>query len=137
MQPGRFDLPLRRNAVAAMRMQLFAIESANGDVPLDLTGCSFKLDIRLYPGQPGAPLLSVSTDSHIAIVDAAAGEIEIDWPAVLDRIAAMPSFAEAGDPTRPRVDTFAYDLLLTASDGVAQAILEGSVPVSYGVTANG
>ena len=138
MQPGTLPFPLRRNAVPVTRLVLFAKDEAGTEVPMDLTGHSLKLEVRFYQGAPGAALLSLSTATgQIEITAPLAGEVEIDWPAILDLIAALPTTAEAGDPERPRIDTFAYDLLLIGPDGSAQAILEGPVPVSFGVTRNG
>lgn len=138
MQPGTLPLALRRNAVAAMRLVLFTLDEGGAEVPMDLTGYSLRLQVRLYQGQQGAPLLDLSTgNGQIEITTAASGEVVIDWPAILALIAALPTSAEAGDPAQPRVDTFAYDLLLIAADGSAQAILEGPVPISFGVTRNG
>lgn len=134
MQPGIFDVPLRRNAVAPMRLQFFAKDQAEAEVPMDITDLTVKLEVRLYPGQPGAALLSLSTGNHIDIIDAATGVVEVNWPAVHDAIRALPTTAEAGDPTQRRIDTFAYDLLLIAENGDAQAVLEGTIPVSFGVT---
>jgi hypothetical protein len=117
-------------------MQLFCLDGNGAEVPMDIAGYQLKLDVRLYPGAPDDPLLSVSTgDGRIVVTSAATGEVEIDWPAIKVAIRALPSFTEAGDPLRPRVDTFAYDLLLIAADGDAQALAEGIIPVSYGVTA--
>lgn len=127
-------MPLRRNAVAPLRLSLVGAD----DQPIDLNGASFKLDVRLYPGAEGPPLFSVSSGSGgITIVDAVGGVIEIDWPMVSAAIEALPSSAEAGDPSAPRIDTFCYDLLLISAGGQAQAIVEGPVPVSFGVTRNG
>lgn len=138
MQPGTLAIPLRRNAPDRTRLLLFTLNEAGAEVPMDLSGYDLRLQIRLYQGAPGAALLDLSTGTGlIAITNPAQGEVEIDWPAVQDTIGALPSNAEAGDPTRPRIDTFTYDLLVIASDGVAQTILEGPVPVAFGVTRNG
>lgn len=131
MQPGTLAIPLRRNAAAATRLELYD----GADQPIDLTGCSLVLEVRMYPGAPGAPSLRVGTDTGtITFDDAEAGAVEINWPMIIGQIRALPSTAEAGDPSRARIDTFAYDLLLIGPDGVAQALVEGTIPVSYGVT---
>ncbi len=138
MLPGEMTLPLRRNATARTRLQLFTTTPGGIETPMDLTGHRLRLEIRLYQGAPGGPLLSVdSSGGRIIIMDAATGDVEIDWPSVLADIEELPTTAEAGDPLRPRVDHFAYDLLVTPPGGPAQAILEGVVPVSFGVTRNG
>nr|WP_314471042.1 hypothetical protein [uncultured Sphingomonas sp.] len=131
-------IPLRRNAPDRTRLLLFALNEAGAEVPMNLSGYDLRLQIRLYQGALGAPLLDLSTSTGlISIANPAQGEVEIDWPAVQDAIEALPSTAEAGDPTRPRIDTFAYDLMVIAPDGVSQIILEGPVPVAFGVTRNG
>jgi hypothetical protein len=129
MTAGYYAMRLRRNAAESLRLIL---EDAEG--PIDITGHTFELEVRLYPGQPGEPLLRLTTVDYISLDDPVNGSLEINWPAVLAAIDALPTFAEAGDPTAARVDTFSYDLLMTSPSGVPQAILEGPVPVSYGVT---
>ncbi|WP_156348482.1 hypothetical protein [Sphingomonas sp. Leaf23] len=130
MTPGNLPMVLRRNAPDPLVLHL---EGPDG--PLDLTGYSLRLEVRLYPGQPGAPYLSATTaNGVIVITDAAAGSVKIDWPQIADEIEALPVGSEAGNAGEPRVDTFSYDLLLFDPDGRPQAILEGPAPVPFGVT---
>lgn len=131
MTPGNLPLALRRNVPSAQRLEMSDIDGS----PVDLTGATLAMQVRLYDGAVGDPLLTVSTaNGRIAIDPLDHSAVTIDWPGVVAAIRAMPSGAEAGDPTRRRRDVYAYDLVVTWPDGSRQVLLEGTVPVSFGVT---
>ena len=128
-------LALRRNAVTPTRLQLFGLDGAGTEVAMDITGYRLRLEVRMYAGAPGPALLFLdSTQGRIVIEDAATGLIEIDWTTVAAAIRALPALAPAIAAPKPRIDRFAYDLLLIAPDGSAQAVIAGELPVIYGVT---
>ena len=131
MGPGNLPLALRRNAPESLRLVL---QDSVG--PIDLTGYSVKLQLRLYPGAPGDALLTLASPlvSGIDMSAAATGAVELNWPMFASAIAALPTTAELGDPSKPTIDTFAYDLLVTDTEGQQQVILEGPVNLSFGVT---
>lgn len=102
---------------------------------MDIAGYRLRLEVRLYQGAPGKPLVRLdSTQGRIVVEDAATGVIEIDWVSVAAAIRALPTIAPPVAAPKPRIDRFAYDLLLVAPDGGAQAILDGELPVVFGVT---
>lgn len=135
MTAAYFPLDVRRNAPEAMRLQWFTLDGSGNEVPRDLNDCDLLLKLRLYPGASGDPALSIGTAvGGITIEDPAQGLVEIDWPKVGTALSALPSNPETGDPNRPLLDRYAYDLLLIDGDRQLQALLEGPVNISYGVT---
>ncbi|MAM40644.1 MAG: hypothetical protein CL949_19565 [Erythrobacter sp.] len=122
-------LVARRNAPFVWRRQVM-----DGLTPVDITGYAFALQLRLYGGAAGSALISLGTTTTVGgegirIVDAAAGLFEI---VILEAsLNILPGIhqPEAGDP-----QTFAYDLRVTPSGGVAEIWLEGDFILHPGTT---
>lgn len=98
--------------------QTFAL-SDTGGTPLNLTGASFKMQIKSFAGAPVAEASSVN--GRIAVLDAAAGQFEVNIPA-----AVMRTIAEG---------SYQHDLVLSGSDGSTKRIWDGVVSLSQVVTA--
>ena len=124
----------RRQLVRAHRntpfVEVFAVTDAAG-APLDLTGYSAAMQVRLYGMQPGDPLLDLSTvETALTHGLTISGS---DVIAYADRIelAFMPDAPVAGVDVR-----FHYDLLLTAPDGYFWVERWGAFDLADGVTAD-
>ncbi|QAY77931.1 hypothetical protein [Sphingosinicella sp. BN140058] len=105
---------------------------------LDLTGAAFKLQVRLYPDAPGAPLVDLATVGSAGTqgvrllgVETGAGlpishvSIRINEPVV----EGLPSPAEIGRDT----DLY-YDLQITPVGSDKFRVIEGKFTVHAGVT---
>ncbi|QQQ19841.1 hypothetical protein JIP62_07075 [Brevundimonas vitis] len=99
--------------------------------PLDLTGYTAALQVRLYGLAAGDPLIDLGTVTTaiegIRFVEPTAGQIEmrIDH----ETHDALPTSPKAGEPAR-----FEYDLVLIAPDGTRSVYATGPFIVHPGVT---
>ncbi|WP_311270483.1 hypothetical protein [Sphingobium sp. WCS2017Hpa-17] len=105
------------------------------DGPLNLTGCTLKMEVRLYGAQPGAALISlpqVTTDIlGIRVTDAVNGKIRMIIPKA--NLAALPGGPVNGsEPNQP--DVFVYDLLIDRPSPLEPLAMAGTFTVSPGVT---
>ena len=88
------------------------------DVPLDLTGASIRMQVRKTRSQ--APVISIELASGLTIVNAIAGEFQID-----KQVFSAP-------PT-----TYIYDIEITLADGTIKSYIKGNFKVSGDVTHDG
>lgn len=107
---------------------------------LPLTGATISMQVRLYPGQAGAPL---AEDADVEFTDAVhpdlpAGSTEL-WRRLtviptLDRaaLAALPGQNQP-DPGDPQ--TFAYEIKITYADDMQDSLLIGEFILLAGVDA--
>lgn len=107
-------------------------------VGVDLTGASFRMEVRLAPNTPGIPLVALGT-----VTTGAAEGVRLIGVETVDgkpvstlglrvnksTMEAMPFTGELGDDS-----VFAYDLMVTPAGGVEQAWLAGDFVVQAGVT---
>lgn len=105
-------------------------DASLGGVPVDLTGLDARMQVRLYQGAAGDPLIDVSTfdetQGAITITDAAAGILEIYiTQAALE---ALPTARETGS-NKP--DAFQYDVIVGGENAV---VFYGNLFVYPGVT---
>lgn len=128
MTPANVPLTLRRNVNYG---ESFEATDDYG-LPIDFTGFTGELEVRLYGKQPGDALLTigtVATPIEGLLFTATAIEVRID-SASIDGLPGGPDDGqEPGDPS-----SFVYDLLLTPPGGSADVWFEGSVTVLPGVT---
>lgn len=103
---------------------------------LPLVGAKVAMQLRLYPGAAGDPLLAIPEISYTDVrIAAATGDTdEVRRLTLLPRftpaqLSALPVSGEAGDST-----TFAFDILIIYADGVTEILSSGSFIVSPGVT---
>ncbi|MHA3791444.1 hypothetical protein ACX0MU_07275 [Rhizorhabdus wittichii] len=130
MQPAVESLLWYRNAP---EQSTFILK--DGDNPYDLTGRTLRLDVRLYPGAAGAPLLTLgmagaATEPGFWIEAPITGTIYLNPPS-LAQLAALPV---AGEIMAGLLDTLVYDILLIAPDGVPELLMEGNIILKSGVT---
>lgn len=129
MTPAQWDLCAYRNTVFA-ETYTFSIDGT----PLDITGNSFRMQIRGYAGDPGSPLIdlaTVSSDSEqgICIISAAEGLISIRIEEAA--LAALPEIVPA-----PLASVFTYDLVVVDIDGDDLGpVMQGEFTLYEGVTA--
>lgn len=132
MTPANVPITVWRNADYAETWVIAESFDADGNAvnPVDLTGYTFAMQVRLYGLAGGSALISLATVTTsvqgIRIVDAEAGQIEIR---VTDATLETLPAGKAGAAV-----TFAYDLLLTDPSGFEQAYAYGDFIVQPGVT---
>lgn len=133
MTPANVPITVWRNADYAETWVIAESFDASGNAvnPVDLTGYTFAMQVRLYGLAGGSALISLATVTTavqgIRIVEATAGQIEVR---ITDTtLEALPAAGKAGASV-----TFAYDLLLTDPTGFEQAYAYGAFIVQPGVT---
>jgi hypothetical protein len=115
MAAAKLDLVFERNATFIKKLTW----RTKSKRPIDLTGCSAKIEVR---GPDGVLALTLSTANGRITFVPTEGEMHLRVEQPL--IAAMP------------VTNFTYDLLVTASDSVTiYRLVRGAVRVETGVTA--
>ena len=91
---------------------------------VDLTGASFKSQVRLYDGAPGSPLIDLATVGSAGVqgiwlqgVTEIAG---VDVSTVIMRInqSTLATLPNASERDRPL--SLAWDMLVTPADGVSE-----------------
>lgn len=131
--PAVQTLTASRNATWAPQL---AYDYAGAALPL--AGATIAMQLRLYPGQPGEPKLSIDdiafTDALLSGVPGATTErrrLTLTPAVTAAQLAALPGLQtpEAGDP-----QTFAFDILITYADGLSEILALGDFIVSPGVT---
>jgi hypothetical protein len=131
--PALQTLTASRNATWAPQL---AYDYPGADLPLD--GATIAMQLRLYPGQPGNPKLSIEaipfTDvplSGVPGTDTERRRVTLSPAVTVAQLTALPGLQtpEAGDPQR-----FAFDILITYADGASEILSQGDFIVSPGVT---
>jgi len=127
MIPETVTLTGRRNAPFVEEYE-FADE---GGQPLDFTDCSVAMQLRLYAGASGSPLISLTdtdgTDGRAYFNDPTDGVLSVTIAEA--SLNALP--ARASTDTR---ESFYYDLLITWPDGLTECLMEGQFILKAGVT---
>ncbi|KQW79704.1 hypothetical protein [Brevundimonas sp. Root1279] len=127
MQPQRRDLagwsnvPLPRDVITILVNK----------VPLNLTGCTARMQVRTSDGTKVSDITGPSA-SGIEFVNDAAGQIipHVEWP-------DMMSAWSAASPKAGADAVLSYDLVITDADDLEQARLEGAFTVKAGTTVPG
>jgi len=124
MQPGRYDISARQNI--DLRLPLGMTESPSG-LPIPVTGWTFLMQIRREAGEPGDPLIEISSEGSsggdgIIVTNAAGGtfEIRITWETL-------------GAEEIP-AGRLAYDLIIDKPDGERAGVIFGDFIAKPGVT---
>lgn len=109
---------------------VFAVRGTDG-LPLDLTGHTAAMQVRLYGMQPGEPLIEAAavstTQTHGLTLSGSSVTAYLDPIPLL----FMPESGIAG-----RDDRFSYDLILTAPGGHFWVERWGPFDLASGVTAD-
>lgn len=128
-QVGRLSLGGRRYQAYSKTIRL---------VGVDLTGASFRMEVRMLPNTPGAPLLALGTVGTAAAEGIRLVSVEqVDGQPVStlglrvnkSSMEALPFSGELGDDS-----AFAYDLMVDPSGGLEQVWLAGPFVAQAGVT---
>lgn len=131
--PALQTLTASRNATWAPQL---AYDYAGPALPL--TGATIQMQLRLYPGQPGDPKLSVQAIPFadvliggVAGTDSERRRVTLSPAVTVAQLAALPGLQtpEAGDSQR-----FAFDILISYADGVSEILSQGDFIVPPGVT---
>lgn len=122
-------LRARRNAPFEWRFQVM-----DGLTPVDLTGYSLAMQLRLYGAAAGAALISldmvtVEGAKGIRIANAAEGRVHIFIPEA--DINGLPGVHQ---PDRLSSQSYPFDLRVTPAGGVAEVWVQGLFIVEPGVT---
>lgn len=132
VSPVAMDLRAWRNADYIEEFTLAEDFSAGIPInPIDLTGWSAELQVRLYGLASGDPLIDLQTVTTevegIRFMEPAQGVIRvwIDW----DTLEALPDGGKKGFDR-----TFSYDLILIDPAGIRSVYATGSLIVPPGVT---
>lgn len=127
MIPETVTLTARRNATFAEEYD-FTDETG---AAIDLTGCTATMQVRLYGNAPGSALITLPSVTRgiegVWVSDPANGKITVQINE--STLAAMPSNGTPG-----AADVFAYDLMVTWSDGHTDCFIEGRFILNPGVT---
>lgn len=137
MDPKELPLVWYRNAPEqqGFSMEIDSITPGVKD-PFDLTGYTFAMQVRLYPGAAGDPILDLGMAAEGApgfyINSEADGEFTLTPPpaGTLEALAPLP--AATDDITKGKV-VLSYDILLI-SGGIPEPFLKGSLTLYSGVT---
>ena len=131
--PALQTLTASRNATWAPQL---AYDYAGAALPLN--GATIEMQLRLYPGQPGDPKLSIEAipfvdalTSGLVGTDAERRRVTLSPAITVAQLAALPGLQtpEAGDP-----QVFAFDILITYADEISEILSRGQFIVSPGVT---
>jgi hypothetical protein len=126
--PGRWDINVRRNN--APYVTVLTVTDDAG-VAINFTSCTAAMQVRLYQGAPGSPLISLTNVATaiegIQFTNAAAGEFTIRI-----NLATLEALVDSVGENQPTA--FQYDLLIYDTDSVPLLCLYGDFNVATGVT---
>lgn len=101
--------------------------------PLPLEGATIKMQIRLYPGQPDAPVLEAAgipfTDGPLA-----PGQRRLMLTPTLSKAQLASAPSGLNKPEIGEADRFSFDIVITYPDGVQDRIAAGNFLLEPGVT---
>lgn len=133
MTPANVPLTVWRNADYAETWVIAESFDNAGDAvnPVDLSGYTLALQVRMYGLAGGDALISLTTvttaTEGVRIVEATAGQVEIR---ITD--ATLETLPEPGKPGSSV--SYVYDLVLTDPTGLRQVYAEGAFIIQPGVT---
>lgn len=102
---------------------------------LPLSGASIDMQIRLYPGAPGAALASINDVAFEDMAPAAPGarrRLRLSPAIASADLADFPTGLNAPEPGE--ADVYSYDIVATYSDGAQDKLALGSFILEPGVT---
>ncbi|HEX8256703.1 MAG TPA: hypothetical protein VF589_03650 [Allosphingosinicella sp.] len=130
--PASLNIPAARNVPFANPIYLYYSGAA-----LPLTGASIKMQIRLYPGAPGAALATVAAIPHTDAAAPTGADAERRlltlFPTIAEAtLAALTSGLEEPEPGD--ADRYSYDIVVTYADAAEDTLAEGYFLLKPGVT---
>ena len=123
------DLTASRNIAWAPTIDLFY---EGEDLPL--AGASIRMEVRLYPGAAGAPIIAVP---GIIFQDMAATDDEPRRLRLFPQIAqaALEAFPTGlNEPEPGEADAYSYDIVITYADALQDKLALGRFLLEPGVT---
>lgn len=126
------DLPLvwKRNAPQG---ESYTLLQDDGVTPFDLTGYTFAMQVRQYPGAPDPPLIALGMAAEgspgFYLDNASAGQFTLTPP----DDEALEALSTAPDSLAGKV-RLAFDILLVAPDGEPEPFAYGKLTLYTGVT---
>jgi hypothetical protein len=128
--PAKMNLAASRNVAWAPTIDLFY---AGGDLPLG--GASIAMEIRLYPGAAGSPLVTLASipfEDRPPVAPSTQRCLRL-WPVISQ--AALEAFPTGLNQPEPgEADIFAYDIIITYADDQQDKLALGSFILEPGVT---
>jgi hypothetical protein len=127
LYPARRDIEAARNVPFGLTWEFL-----NGASPFNLTGYTGAMQVRLYEGAAGSPLINlvnVATNTEGVRIYGTDGEVQVMINEAT--LAAMPG---QGTPEAGSAQTFHYDLVLTDTAGRQERWLYGTFTLRPGVT---
>ena len=134
MQPVRYDLLWRSRAATLIQEWAFL----NGNAPVNFTGASARMQVRMYEGAVGSDYISLPTVTTDTLGirffkyrdDAVLDAIRLRIP--VSNLAALPGLNQ---PEPGAAQVYRYDLLMTLSGQPEQPWLWGTFTLYPGVVA--
>ena len=129
---AQLDLWASRNVAWAPTIELDYI---GGPLPLD--GATIAMQVRLYPGAPGAALVGITPIGFDDVATPTAAEpdrrVLYLWPGIAQApLAALASGLNQPEPGE--ADRYAFDIVITYSDGAPDLAASGYFYLQPGVT---
>lgn len=115
---ANLDLTIEKNVTFFQSFNWYTSYASGGGVPVDIVGCSVKMQIR--PSSDSQELYLDLTDKHISIGDGAQGEIIINIEA---EVTKTLNFSVG-----------VYDIIVERPTGEVSKILEGLVYLTQTTT---
>lgn len=113
-----------------------AIELAYAGAELPLAGARIDLQVRLYPGQPGPPLLDCP-DITFGDDDLGNGKRVLRLYPVATKAALQAFPTGLNQPEIGKADSYVHDIVLTYADGLQDRLAAGDFLLEPGVTIYG
>jgi hypothetical protein len=116
MSAGQYTITIEQGATFSRS----CVYKDSGGTPIDITGCTLRMDIREY-AQDASALIQLSTgNGRIIITDPVGG--------------AFTLTIAATDTAALHFENAVYDLELEFLSGEVRRLIEGPVAMSFGVT---
>lgn len=123
MSASSFDLEIDQGSSFYRKLIL----QDEDEVPVDLTGSTFRGQIRRFPGD-----IALLAQFTCTVLDQTTNEGEVEVTLTAAQTAALPT-GRQGVPQR-RDQTYAYDIERVFTDGTVQRVMQGLVTMSPEVT---
>ena len=116
MSAGQYTITIEQGATFSRS----CVYKDSGGTPIDISGCTLRMDIREYAQDPTALIQLTIGNGRITITDAVNGAFSLDILAV--------------DTAALHFENGVYDLEIEFPSGEVRRLIEGPVQMSFGVT---
>lgn len=130
IQPVQLDLPVQRNASFPTIDPFTVFDELTGQ-PIDISGATFRMEVRMYEGEEGDALI----DKSLPVIHGPSGTFE---PPAVTKAEHQGLVAASANMIRDRqsVVRFRYDIVAEGVVGWPDVVViaRGDYPVQTGVT---